>query len=150
MDQSPGARQDALVIEVTFSVRQDGQVDALLGDEWPIFNEALGDSISSLPPRGAPGNGPSTYWIDVAEAGARRAAETSDDAPFTGGNITELRVRDGLVIARYDFAEPDEPVDALPLDDFLELLSRWRERVVESARRATSPLPETYRRNPHR
>jgi len=49
-------------MEVRFSVRDDGQVDVHLGPEWPIFNVALNDSISSLPPRGWTGNGPSTYW----------------------------------------------------------------------------------------
>jgi hypothetical protein len=42
-------------MDVRFTVRGDGQVDASLGDGWRLFDEALGDSISSLPP-GAAGN----------------------------------------------------------------------------------------------
>lgn len=137
-------------MEVIFSVREDGQVDASLGDDWPIFNDALADSISSLPPRGAPGVGPFTYWIVVAREGALRAAERGDDRPFIWGNFTELLVREGSVVARYDYADPDEPVDSLPLGDFLQLLDLWRDRIVQQAEMATEPLPETYRRNPLR
>ena len=136
--------------EVTFTKRDDGQVDAHLGDEWPIFNHALADSVSSLPPRGAPGMGPSTYWIDVAKERALRAAEHRDERPFTWGNVTQLLVREGQVVARYDYDEPGDPVELLPLAEFLVLLDRWRERVLESARMATELLPETYRRNPMR
>jgi hypothetical protein len=143
-------RHYGAVAEVQFSVREDGQVDARLGPDRPIFTEALGDSISSLPPRGAAGVGPSTYWIDLAEAGATAAAEAGTSAPFTSGNITELRVRDGCVVATYDFADPDEPGDALPLPEFLELLREWRGLVLASAARCTEPLPQTYRRNPAR
>lgn len=79
-------------MEVTFTTRDDGQVDAFIGPGRPVFQEALLDSISSLPPRGAEGNGPSTYWIDQAEAGARSAHETGDERPFLWGNITVLSV----------------------------------------------------------
>jgi hypothetical protein len=137
-------------LNARFPVRDDGQVDAQLDGEWPLFNHALSDSISSLPPRGAPGVGPSTYWIDVAEQGARRAAEERDQMPFTSGNITTLRVLEGQVVASYDFADEGEATEAMDLDEFLALLAAWREKVVISASKATSPLPETYRRNPHR
>lgn len=136
------------MVDVDFSEREDGQVDATLGPGWPLFNHALADSVSSLPPRGASGNGPSTYWIDLALERSRQAAEAGDERPFTWGNITELSVRNGEVVARYDYADPDEPGEALPLDEFLDLLNRWRTRVLESARRATLPLPDTSRRNP--
>jgi hypothetical protein len=137
-------------MEVTYSIRDDGQVDAHVGPDLPLFNEALSDSISSLPPRGATGNGPSTYWIDIAEAGARRAAELDDETPFTSGNVTFLQVTEGRVIAAYDFADEDEPRDAIPLHDFLELLAGWREQVLAQAADNHKPLPETYRRNPAR
>jgi hypothetical protein len=135
-------------MEFIFSTRDDGQVDARLGPEWPLFSEALGDSISSLPPRGAAGNGPSTYWIDIAEHGARRAAQSGDVAPFTWGNSTLLRVQSGNVVAAYDCAEENEPGEAIPLDEFLALLAEWRKRVIASASTSSAPLPETYRRNP--
>ena len=38
-------------MEVEFTERPDGQVDANLGSAYPIFNEALSDAVSSLPPR---------------------------------------------------------------------------------------------------
>ena len=135
-------------MNVTFRTRDDGQVDAYLDDAWPILNEALADSISSLPPRGAAGLGPSTYWIDVAESGARRAASTQDETPFTGGNSTLLRVQHGQVIASFDFASDDEPSEGMPLEDFVGLLAAWRAQVILSAAQSTQPLPETYRRNP--
>lgn len=127
-------------------MRADGQVDASLGPEWPLFNHALADSISSLPPRGLKGNGPSTYWIDVAEEGVRKAAAAGDGSPFTWGNITQLSVRGDYVVASYDFDE--EQAEEVPLNDFLALLRDWRVAVLRSAEKATSPLPETYRRNP--
>ncbi len=133
-------------MEFVFSIRDDGQVDASLGPGWPLFNEALADSVSSLPPRGATGSGPSTYWIDIAERGAIRAAESGDVAPFNWGNMTLLRVRSGNVIASYDFSGENEPGEAVPLDEFLALLAQWRQRVIASS--STAPLPETYRRNP--
>jgi hypothetical protein len=132
---------------LTFSLRDDGQVDAHLGEAWRIFQDALDDSISSLPPRGALGNGPSTYWVDRAEEGARNAQRDGNERPFTSGNITLLRVVGDDVVATYDFSE-DEPSQAMPLDDFLAVLDEWRSRIIESAVRATAPLPETYRRNP--
>ena len=135
-------------IEVRFSVRDDGQVDAHLGPGWPTFDVALNDSISSLPPRGWTGNGPSTYWIDHADRGARDAHARRDDQPFARGNETLLYVRGGSVVASYEYADPDKAGETMPLTDFLELLAGWRRRVADSASAAMAPLPETYRRNP--
>lgn len=136
-------------MQLSFSAREDGQVDAHLDDGLPVFNHALADCISSLPPRGAPGNGPSTYWIDHAAEGARRAAKNGDERPFAWGNITVLHVSNGdTVVAKYDYDEDHEPGDALPLDDFLALLAAWRREVIEAGSTSTIPLPETYRRNP--
>ena len=110
-----------------------------------MFNHALGDSISSLPPRGKRGRGPSTYWIEVADRGARLASERNDERPFTWGNITQLRVKDGRVLASLDVDEPSDDDEAIALEDFLELLAEWRKRVVASPSR--TKFPETYRRN---
>jgi hypothetical protein len=136
--------------EVRFSVHDDGQVDAHLGPGWPTFDVALNDSISSLPPRGWPGNGPSTYWIDHADRNARDAHARRDDRPFARGKETVLYVRGGSVVASYGYAHPDKADETMPLTDFLELLADWRRRVADSASTATAPLPETYRRNPPR
>jgi hypothetical protein len=135
-------------MEVRFSVCNDGQVDAQLGPDRPIFNLALSDSISSLPPRGQPGNGPSTYWTNHADRGTRQAHERSDYRPFTFGNETLLCLRGDDVVAKYEYAEPDELGETMPLSDFLALLSEWRRRVEQSASTATTSLRETYRRNP--
>lgn len=137
-------------MNVTFSARDDGQVDAQLDRDWPVFNEALADSISSLPPRGAGGGGPSTYWIDVAADGARRAASTGDERPFAWGNVTLLRVKSREVVAAFDFADETEAGETMALDDFLALLAAWREQVLLSSSTSREPLPETYRRNPTR
>ncbi|GEK23190.1 hypothetical protein [Cellulomonas xylanilytica] len=134
-------------MDAHFTERTDGQVDVSLGAAWPLFNDALADSISSLPPRGAPGAGPSTYWIDVAARGVERAVAAGSDRPFTCGNVTLLRVVGDCVEARFDFAGDDEPSELMDVDDFRELLRQWRLRVIQGAARAVHPLPETYRRN---
>lgn len=133
----------------TFTRRSDGQVDAMV-EGLDLFNEALADSISSLPPRGADGKGPSPYWIDVAFEGARRAAATGDSLPFTGGNITYLRVDGREVVAATDYDDDEEFAERMPLETFLALLTQWRSLVVEAQNEATGALPQTYRRNPDR
>lgn len=137
-------------MEFAFDTRHDGQVDARIVGDYPLFNEALADSISSLPPRGATGLGPSTYWIDAAREGALNAAREGAERPFTWGNITLLRVRGDGIEARYDYDDDDVAGETIPLADFLSLLEEWRSRIEASARAARLPLPETYRRNPTR
>ena len=133
-------------MEVRFEHRDDGQVDAVLPDADALVNHALGDSISSLPPRGWPGSGPSTYWIDHAEQSARRAAAEGDDQPFTWGNITVLRVVGDCVEFAYEY-DLDGGV-RMPLEEFFALLAAWRAEGVAAASSAQAPLPETHRRNP--
>jgi hypothetical protein len=133
----------------TFTRRDDGQIDAVV-DGYDLFNEALADSISSLPPRGADGKGPSPYWIDVALEGARNAASTGDTRPFTGGNITYLRVDGDDVVAGVDYHDDEEFAERMPIETFVALLTQWRSLVVEAQSEATEALPQTYRRNPHR
>ena len=101
-------------MQVSFSVRGEGQVDAHVDDGLPVLNKALSDSISSLPPRGARGHGPSTYWIDQAAAGALLAAQSGDERPFLWGNLAVLRLLGGFVVANYDYDEDGEPGDAIP------------------------------------
>ena len=135
-------------MEAQFTRREDGQVDVDLGPEWRLVTEALNDCVSSLPPRGATGNGPSTYWVDEASAGLDRAQASGTDRPFTWGNITLLRIKQGHVEARYDFDEEDVAGQFLDVGDLRRVLDDWRARIEESASASTSPLPETYRRNP--
>lgn len=135
-------------MEPRFSTREDGQVDVDLGPEWQLFTEALNDSISSLPPRGAAGTGPSTYWVDVASHGLDRSLASGSDRPFTWGNITLLRLKGGRVEARYDFDDDEEHGQFLDVEDFQRILDRWREKIQQSAAASSSALPDTYRRNP--
>lgn len=136
-------------MDARFTQREDGQVDVELGADWALFTEALNDSISSLPPRGAKGNGPSAYWVDVAAEGLSRSLASASDRPFTWGNITLLRLNGGRVEARYDFDDEDVEGQFLEVTEFQEVLSQWRRQIEESASASTSPLPETNRRNPH-
>ena len=113
------------------------------------MTDTLNDCVSSLPPRGARGDGPSVYWVDVATRGLERALARNDARPFTSGNSTLLRVNNGMVEARYDFDEEGTVGQFMEVDDFRRVMAEWRARIVLSAERSTSPLPETYRRNPH-
>jgi hypothetical protein len=87
-------------------------------------------------------------WIDHAARGALDAQQRGDNRPFTRGNETLLCLRGDEVLANFDWVEPDEPGETMPLDDFFSLLAEWRSQVAQSASTATAPLPETYRRNP--
>jgi hypothetical protein len=135
-------------MDARFSSREDGQVDVDLGLNLTLFTEALNDCVSSLPPRGAKGDGPSTYWVDVARVGLDRAVASGSDRPFTWGNITLLRLKEGRVEARYDFDEDDVPGQFLNVEEVRQVLDAWRARIEANASASTSPLPETYRRNP--
>jgi hypothetical protein len=135
-------------VEYRFSTRADGQVDAAVAGDHAVLNDALADSISSLPPRGASGDGPSTYWIEVAREGVLTAHASASQVPFIWGNTTLFRVRGDEVEARYDYDDEGTPGETIALADFVALLDEWRARVLDSAKTATAPLPETYRRNP--
>jgi hypothetical protein len=132
-----------------FTSREDGPVDFALDAEWSLLEEALNDSVSSLPPRGAPGNGPSTYWADVALAGLELSLATCSGRPFTAGNFTLLRLNGGRVEARHEYDAGDVPGQFLDVGDFRQLLNDWRVRTQAKASASTAPLPQTYRRNPH-
>ena len=131
-----------------FTEREDGQVDVDFGPEWSLVTEALNDSVSSLPPCGAKGNGPSTYWVDVVTLGPNWALTSGNEHPFAWGNSTLLRLRGGRVEARYDFDEDDVLGQFLDVNELQRILAEWRRRIHDSASASTSPLPETYRRNP--
>ena len=135
-------------VDASFTERDDGQVDIDLGPGWSLLTEALNDSVSSLPPRGAKGNGPSIYWVDVALLGLECARATGSDRPFTWGNITLLRLNNSRVEARYDFDEEDVEGQLVDVHDLERILQVWRQRIQQSAAASTAPLPEMYRRNP--
>jgi hypothetical protein len=128
-------------------LREDGTVDARLVGDWPIFNEALADSISSIPPRGSKERRLSTYWIDGALARVSRARRSADPAKIASGNAYSILVSGEQAIAVFDYGD-DDTRESMPLDDFVRLLEDWRERVTEIQRTETREVPETYRRNP--
>ena len=119
-------------VEVDFVVRPDGIIEAHVEPRGGLLDEALNDAISSRAPRGAVHQGLSTYWIDRTEALARRNAENQVSDPFASGNVTYLRLDGDRVVAGYDFDRDEENADALTFEEFLDLLSAWRERVTEA------------------
>jgi hypothetical protein len=59
-----------------------------LDDDLPQLRHALEDSLGTRPPRGAPQDGPSTYWLDHAIRGLRERMDSGGPEPFASGNIT--------------------------------------------------------------
>ncbi len=131
--------------EWTFQTRIDGQIDAELVGDWHLFNEALADSVSSLPPRGEAGAGPSTYWVDVALTALSRLEAAGCEGLISGGNWTSFWLVDERVEARNDYGDPDD-AEAITARIFHALLAEWRRRIARSE--SMRELPHTYRRNP--
>ena len=125
-----------------FTVTNQGLVDVTVDDNLSLLSEALKDSIGTRPPRGAPQDGPSTYWIDHAVTYLEARIQDGGREPFASGNATYLQLRNGVVEARYDFdAEEDEILDAVPADEFLALLRAWRESVLAESPVADKRMP---------
>jgi hypothetical protein len=119
-------------MELRFSRRPDGIIDASLGPDHAMLNHALEDAVSSRAPRGAPRPGLSTYWIDQAEVRARSAAAEGSREPFASGNVTYLRLDGDRVVAGYDFDPAEAETDSISLEEFLRLLAAWRTEVVDA------------------
>jgi hypothetical protein len=129
-----------------FNRTTEGLVEIALEDDLPLMRDALQDSLDSRPPRGAPQDGPSTYWIDMAIAGLRSRLEDGSSEPFASGNSTYLQLQGTQVEARYDFDPVDsDSVDRVPAEEFIVLLEEWRQRVLDespdAARRMPPPRP---------
>lgn len=140
-------------MEVLFVESAGGVVEVVVdfGREDRLINKALEDCVSSFPPRGWPGNGPCTYWIDVTQQGLADALATGSTDPFIGGNMTLFRVVEGRLEARYDFDDINDekaPSEFIDIDDFRAILQQWRELIVVNAASATAPLGVSGRRNP--
>jgi hypothetical protein len=135
-------------VDYDFTVTNEGLVDVNVDGNLLLLFEALKDSIGTRPPRGAPQDGPSTYWIDHAVTHLEARMEDGGLEPFASGNATNLQLRNGVVEARYDFdAEEDEILDAVPAHEFLALLRAWREIVLAespAADKRTPPPPKTW------
>jgi hypothetical protein len=130
------------------ALREDGTIDARLGSDWPIFNEALADAVSSLPPRGSTERRLSTYWIDqtLERLAALRAQHQT--GRIAGGNAYSLVFDGDGVEAVFDYGDPNEDVELMSVDDFMSVLEGWRAAVVTALAHETRTVAETYRRNP--
>ncbi len=125
-----------------FIHNDDGLVDVSLDDDLPLIQHALEDSLGTRPPRGAPQDGPSTYWLDHAITGLRERMESGGSEPFVSGNITYLQLRGDWVEARLDVDPIDSDiVDRVEATDLLELLTQWRTVVLEASPEAASRVP---------
>lgn len=136
-------------VQVEFvGLRDDGTIDARLGPDWPIFNEALADAVSSLPPRGSNETRVSTYWIDQTLERLATLQARDQTGPIAGGNAYSLVFHGDGVEAVFDDGDPNEEVELMSTDDFTSILERWRAAVLAAQAHETRAVPETYRRNP--
>jgi hypothetical protein len=130
------------------ALRDDGTIDARLAADWPIFNEALADAVSSLPPRGSSETQLSTYWIDHTRDRLNALRQRGEDGLIASGNAYSLRLDGGGVQAVFDYGDANEDVELMSVEDFVGILYRWRAAVVAAQAHETRTVPETYRRNP--
>jgi hypothetical protein len=128
-------------VEYEFVVGTRSVKLVLLGD-LPLMREALEDSIGTYPPGGGDQDCPSTYWLDRALKYLRYRLEDGGKEPLASGNATYLQVRDGMVEAHYEFGtENDDPFDAVPGEELVELLNAWREKVLQESACADKRIP---------
>ncbi|NHA68453.1 hypothetical protein [Phycicoccus flavus] len=117
-------------------------MNVVLVDDLPLMRYALEDSLGSRPPRGAPQDGPSTYWLDDALRRLQARMDDKELQPFASGNVTYLQLRGGHVEARYDIDPEDSAsVDRVPVEAFVELLTMWRQAVLDASPDADRRLP---------
>lgn len=131
-------------VEISFVESPARGIDLNLGAGWPGFNEALADSVSTMPYRGEARTTLSTYWIDLV-VDRIRTWDGTPECTLVSGNVTELVKAGDLVIARSLYELADD--EALPVPIMLTALQQWRNRVVERGGRFE--IPETYRRAPY-
>lgn len=123
-------------------VRTPGRgIDVDLGVDHPGWNETLADSISSMPPKGSPDHGLSTYWIDHVLTALRSDAPEGRALSF--GNSTEIVMGHGLVLARSLYETFNE--EEMDAGAFEHLLVGWRAEVTVHGNEFH--IEETYRRN---
>ena len=95
------------------------------------LDHALNDAVTSRAPKGAAKPGLSTYWIDRTERELLLAIANGIAAPFASGNVTYLRTDGEVVIAAFDFDPQEEEAESVTVHEFVDLLARWRDRVIE-------------------
>ncbi|HTF89300.1 MAG TPA: hypothetical protein VK843_12890 [Planctomycetota bacterium] len=135
-------------MELSYVRMKDGSVNLCLGKEWPGFNQALADSISSTPPRGSKETSISTYWIDEALRETEHTDTASGSRRFQGGNSTSFRLEGSTVRASSDYELFDD--ETMPVEQFRSLLVAWRVEVERLRSIEPIVVSETYRRNPSR
>jgi hypothetical protein len=125
----------------------DGTADARLGPGFHVFNEALADSITSIPPIGSTERHLSTYWIDQTLDRLVSIRTKGEHGRIASGNAYSIRGSDDLVTAVFDYGD-DDSIETMPVDEFIGLLKRWGTRVRQVQKDETREVPETYRRKP--
>lgn len=129
-------------VQYTFVQSPEGLIDVVVDRDAPILADAMTDSLGTRPPRGAPQDGPSTYWIDQALTQLRARLDDLSESPFASGNVTYLALKDGAVEVRYDYDPPDsEYVDRVQPSELIQLLEAWRKTVTEFDPQAARRLP---------
>ena len=123
-------------------LRDDGTIDARLGPEWPIFNEALADTVSSVPPRGSSERHLSTYWIDNTLRRLRSMRQERTIGQIASGNAYSLILDGDHVVAVFDYGDEDSR-ERLAVDEVIELLIGWREAVSVAQATEHRIVPET-------
>ena len=133
------------MIEPEFSQSTSRGIELRLGDHWPGFNEALADSVSTMPHRGEATTSLSTYWLDLLIGRLESwSDEPGVEQSVISGNTTELVKVGDFVIARSLYELFDD--ERLPIVDLLPVLGRWRDQVTTNGEKFA--IPETYRRAP--
>lgn len=115
----------------------------VLDPRYPLFNEALDDSV--LPIAGVGGSGMSTYWIDqLVDRLENWSDEPGVEQQLAEGNTTQLLRVDDAVVARSLYE--DLPDETLPTASLLPALHAWRGELL--VRGADRELPAHLRRPP--
>jgi hypothetical protein len=130
-------------------VRDDGTIDARLGDWWATFNEALADAVTPLPPRGSTERRLSTYWIDQALRRVEDFKRSRGEGVVASGNAYSISVSvpNDDVTARFEYGDPGTQ-ESMTVEEFVAVLNGWRMAVIDAQRVEQREVPETYRRNP--
>ena len=102
-------------------VRDDGTVDVRLGPRWAIFNEALADAVTSLPPRGSPERRLSTYWIDQTLSRLAAFRHGGEGGVVASGNAYSISVSENHVTAMWDYGDADTS-ERMTIAEFVEIL----------------------------
>jgi hypothetical protein len=129
-------------------LRDDGTIDVRLGPDWPIFNEALADAVSSLPHRGSKEVRLSTYWIDRTLEQLDALESQGSTGRIARGNAYSLVFTGNGIEAVFDYGDPNEDGERMSTADFREILTSWRAVVIAAQAHESRAVPETYRRKP--